>query len=471
MSAPVPQDLLPSKLPSALRPRLEKLASLAQTTPDEVWGRLSPAGKIGLAPREERRAWLEGLTREHRAALKWAWGYLARPDQLTPPGQWLLWLVLAGRGWGKTRTGSQFTIETARENPGCRIALVGSTSGDVRDVMIEGESGILAASPPGFRPTWEPSKRRLTWPNGSRATSYSADKPERLRGPQFHAFWADEVCAWRFPEQAWEMLQYGVRLGKRPRGLVTTTPRPIKLLLKLLKDAQERPQDTVLTKGSTYDNVWNLAAKYVAQVLAKREGRLARQEIFGDVLDVTEGALWNLIRLDILRVRRAPALARVVVAVDPAEECGPDSDEVGIVGAGRTLNGHGYVLADRSLKGPPSLWARTAYELYLALDADAIVVETNRGGKMVAHTIRSVVRPGEKRPRIIEVKATRGKATRAEPISAIYEEGRGHHVGNFPPLEDEMCSYVPGVTRRSPNRMDALVWAFTELFPVRKVWN
>lgn len=478
---PIPPELLPRELPDRLRPRIEPLARLAKRDPQEVWDRLSISAKVGLAPRELRRAWLESLPRQQRAALKWAWKWLARPDQLPPLGRWILWLVLCGRGWGKTRTGAQFILGEARRLPGSRLALVGATARDVKKVMIEGESGILAVAPPGFRPvSYNKTDLELILPNRTVIQGFSADKPDRMRGPQFHGYWADEFCAWRFPENAWDMLSYGVRLpfpgqDLPPRGLITTTPRPIALLLQLLKDAGRRPGRTHVTRGSSYDNLWFLAVDFVAEVLGQKRGRLARQEVWGDVLDQTEGALWSYDLLDETRWTSdhgaLPLMARKVVAVDPAEESGPDADEVGIVGTGRTQTGHLFVLADASLKGPPAVWGRAAYELWLHGDYDAIVVETNRGGQMVKHVILSVVREGEPKPRVIEVKATRGKATRAEPISAIWAERRGHMHGTFAALEDELCTYVPGVTVKSPNRLDAMVWGATELFPPRRVWS
>jgi len=341
---------------------------------------------------------------------------------------------------------------------------------DVRRVMIEGDSGILGCAPPDYRPDWRPGLQVIELPNKSRIEVYTADRPDRLRGPQFDWAWCDELAAWRYPEAAWDMLLYGLRLGTKPRVCVTTTPRPITLLQGLVGDAADPSKRVHMTRGSTYENYLHLAESYFESVVSRNKGSLSRQEIFAEMLDKIDGALWSIEAIDRKRLDGAPQLQQIVVAVDPAEESRGDSDEVGIVACGRDYQGRGYVLEDWSTHGSPAHWARRAYELWAATDADSLVVETNRGGQMIAHTIRSVIREGEARPRIVEVKASRGKATRAEPIAALYEEGRMYHVGTFSKLEDEMTTYVPGVTAGSPNRLDALVWAMTALFPSRRVF-
>ncbi len=325
------------------------------------------------------------------------------------------------------------------------------TTADCRDVMVEGESGIKAISPPWDTPEYEPSKRRLTWKNGAIATLYSADEPDRLRGPQHDGAWCDEIAAWRYPE-AWDQLMFGLRIGPDPRTVVTTTPRPIPLVKALIVDPTCH-----VTRGTTYDNLPHLAPAFASQIIAKYEGtRLGRQELMAEVLTDTPGALWTLDLIDQNRVEVAPQMSRVVVAIDPATTSEEDSDETGIVVCGADNNGHGYVLADGSVKASPDGWARRAWTLYDEHQADSIIYESNQGGDMVAHTLRTIRPHG----RIQGVHASRGKRTRAEPVAALYEQNRVHHVGNFKILEDQMCSWTPE-SADSPDRMDALVWAMT----------
>ena len=332
-----------------------------------------------------------------------------------------------------------------------RLALIGATAADVRDVMIEGESGILACSRPSFRPTYEPSKRRVSWPNGAIATAYSADEPDRLRGPQHDGAWPDEVAAWRYPE-ALDMLMFGLRLGRDPRLVATTTPRPIKVVREMIASPT-----TVVTTGSTYDNLANLAPAFAEQIIRKYEGtRLGRQELLAEILTDVPGALWTWAMLD--NRQPAPDLTRVVVAIDPAVTSGEDSDETGIVAVGLGVDGRGYVLADRSCRLSPDGWARRAVATFDDLAADMVVAEVNNGGDLVEQTIRTVRRtiPYKK------VHASRGKQTRAQPVAALYEQGRVSHVEAFPDLEEQLTSWTPE-SGTSPDRLDALVWALTEL--------
>lgn len=318
--------------------------------------------------------------------------------------------------------------------------------------MIEGESGLLAICPPWNMPKYEPSKRRVTWPNGAIATSYSADEPDRLRGPQHDAAWCDELAAWRYAE-AWDNLQLGLRLGDDPRAVVTTTPKRV----KLYRDLLAKPT-TVVTRGTTYENIQNLAAAFAEQIITQYEGtRLGRQEIYADLLEDSEGALWSRAKLEELRVREAPQFVRVVVAIDPAITSGEESNETGIIVAGLGYNGHGYIIEDQTCRTSPDGWGRRAVDAYHRHQADRIVAEVNQGGDMVEHVIRTVDATVSYR----KVHATRGKYTRAEPIAALYEQGRVHHVGYFAHLEDQMCSWEPG--DESPDRLDAAVWALTEL--------
>lgn len=384
------------------------------------------------------------------------WPFWARPAQQTPIGAWFVWVLMAGRGFGKTRVGAEWTIEQAR-TPNTRIALVAKNPADARDVLVEGESGILACSPPWFRPTYEPSKRRVTWPNGSLASTYSAEVPDDLRGPQHHRAWVDEFAKYKYPQEAWDNLMLGLRLGDEPRAVVTTTPRPIPALKAILADPRTR-----VTRGSTYDNAANLAPSFLREILKQYEGtRLGRQELHAELLDDVPGALWTRDRIERLRVTRAPDLVRIVVAIDPAATSTEGADETGIVAAGLGADDHGYILLDASDRYTPNGWGQKAVTHYQLLKADRVIGEVNNGGEMVEHTVRTAAQSLGASVAYRAVHASRGKQTRAEPISALYEQGRVHHVGMFAELEDQMCSWVPGM--KSPDRMDALVWALTEL--------
>jgi phage terminase large subunit-like protein len=397
---------------------------------------------------------LAEFTGPELVALESDWRFYARPSQLPPPGPWTVWLRMAGRGEGKTWTGANWSHEQAKAQPGSIGHLVAPTAADTRDVMVQGPSGILATAPPGFRPVYHPSNRRLDWPNGSSALLFSADEPERLRGPQCAWGWADEVAAWRYAE-SWDQLLFGLRMGAQPRLVVTTTPKPVRVLREILSRA-----DTVVSRGRTADNRANLAPTFLTTVVAKYEGtRLGRQELDGELLEDMPGALWTRTRIDSSRVAAAPALRRVVVGIDPAASSNERSDETGIVVAGLGTDGHGYILADGSGRYAPLAWARQALALYATHGGDRLVAEVNNGGEMVTQTIHTVQAGAP----VKAVHASRGKRTRAEPISALYEQGKVHHVGTFPDLEDQMCTWIPDVTEDSPDRMDALVWALTEL--------
>jgi phage terminase large subunit-like protein len=393
------------------------------------------------------------MTDEQAAKLYFDWDIWARSKQREPSGNWRIWLILAGRGFGKTRTGAEW-IRAQVETGTCkRLALVGRTAADVRDVMVEGESGILAISPLRNRPHYEPSKRRLTWPNGARATTYSADEPDSLRGPQHDGFWADEPAAWQY-EDAWDQLMFGLRLGKNPRGVATTTPRPTKLIKYLVA-----APTTHVTRGSTYENKANLAGAFLEQIIAKYQGtRLGRQELEAEILEDVDGALWKRQpMIEDLRVSKHPELKRIVVGVDPSVTATEESAETGIIIVGVGLDDHGYVLQDRSLRASPNEWCKEAIAGYYVFKADRIVAEVNNGGDLVGTLLRNI----DESVSYKAVRASRGKQTRAEPVSSLYERGLVHHVGTMPDLEDQMCSWVPGET--SPDRMDALVWSLTEL--------
>ncbi len=384
---------------------------------------------------------------------KYRWGAHAREAQLPPAGDWRVWFYLGGRGAGKTRAGAEHIRSVAESGVVERIALVAPTAADARDVMVEGESGLLSVHPERKRPLYEPSKRRLTWPNGVLGTLYMADEPERLRGPQHGYAWADELAAWRYPE-TWDMLMLGLRLGDNPRCVVTSTPKPSRLVKALLLE-----ETTAVTRSSTWDNADNLAAPFLEKITAKYQGtRLGRQELDAELLEDNPDALWNRSMIDGARVSERPVdgFARVVVGLDPSTTA--TGDEAGIIAAGLGHDGDFYVLGDWSVQGSPAVWAERTRKAYNFSQADKIVYESNQGGEMVAGTLRTV----DAYLPLKAIHASRGKVTRAEPIAALYEQGRVHHVGGFQELEEEMCEWTQG-DPDSPNRLDALVHALTEL--------
>ncbi len=383
-----------------------------------------------------------------------AWRREARPKQLPPPGDWFIWFLDSGRGFGKTWTGSHWVIELAATYPGCIIALIGQTAVDVRQTMIEvNPTSILKLSPPDFRPIYNPSKRQLTWPNGSLGLIYYGDEPDQLRGPQPDFAWIDELAKFKYAQALWDMLEYGMRSGPRPRVLITTTPRPIPLIKALMADP-----DAVVVRGSTFENEANLSPQFLARIKARYEGtRLGRQELHGEVLDDAPGALWNRANLEQYRVTNPPAFRRIVVAIDPAPTSNEESNQTGLNVSGLGVDDHGYVLESKGLRELPNVWASEAVALYHKYKADRIVAEANNGGDMIELLIRAI----DPNVSYKKVMATRGKVIRAEPIAAFYEQGRVHHVGGQPELEDQLCSWEPGM--ESPDLLDANVWALTEL--------
>jgi phage terminase large subunit-like protein len=406
-----------------------------------------------IASRVDPESLLKGLSAKDLEALAYDWRIWQRPKQKTPEGDWGIWLILAGRGFGKTRTGAEWVKEQVNKGKVGHIALVAATAGDARDTMIEGESGLLSVFPNNERPRYEPSKRRITFSNGAIATAFSADEPDRLRGPNHDLAWCDELAAWRYPD-AWDMLIFGLRIGDQPQALVTTTPRPTKIIRELVKR-----HDVVVTRGSTFENKQNLAPSFLHEITERYEGtRLGRQELHAEILDDVDGALWNRDMIERARTSTMPDMKRIVVAIDPAVSSKEHSAETGIIAAGVDQAGHGYVLEDVSKKGTPLEWASEAVAAYHRLKADRIVAEANQGGDMIRHTLDTV----DRNIPIRLVHASRGKRVRAEPIAALYEQNKIHHVGSFPELEDQLCSWVPDVSN-SPDRLDALVWALTEL--------
>ena len=380
---------------------------------------------------------------------------LARVEQLpTSDKSWTTWLYLAGRGAGKTRTAAEWLAYQASSNPRTRWAIAAPTYGDVRDTCAEGESGIVRVLQEyGTLKDYNRSIGEIFLTNGSRIKLFSGEEPDRFRGPQFHGGWFDELAAFKYPD-AWDQYQFGLRLGEFPQTIVTTTPRPTKLIKDLITRDGVRVQ-----RGSTFDNAKNLAASALAELKLRYENtRLGRQELYGEILDNVEGALWTREMIETARVDIAPPLVRVVVAIDPAVTSAATSDETGIVAAGIGNNGDYYILDDKSLRASPDAWARQAVMLYHEYKADKIIAETNNGGDMVIMLLKQVDAsvPTKK------VTATRGKQLRAEPISSLYEQGRVHHVGYFAELEVQMCEWTP-LSNESPDRLDALVWALTEL--------
>lgn len=457
---------------------------------------MSPAERIALLPEPERRRFLSMLTAAEQERLEYDWSFWARPEQLPPGGRWRTWLMRSGRGFGKTKSGSQWVrsqIESGRRR---RIAIVGATEGDVRKYQVEGPSGIMSVCPPDFRPIFEPSNNRLVWPNGAEAHTMSADKPEAFRGPNFDGAWNDELCSWgnasnKIATETYKLLQLCLRIpgpmGDPAQELITTTPKPMPLLREIMGKAS-----TVVTGGSIFDNAANLDADTLKYYCDEYLGTsLGRQELFGEVLDAFEGALWSPKVLD--DNRRGPAqgwglvvgmgktylmgpdmgagerqhifFKRIVVAVDPSGSGGRKSNETGIVVCALGTDDHGYVLEDLSGIMSPESWAKASIGALAKWDADYIVAEQNFGAEMVRATIRAADRDAP----VKLVVASRGKAVRAQPVSLLDQQGRIHHVGIFPKLEDQMVTWNPVGNDESPDRMDARVWGFSELMVRRRV--
>jgi phage terminase large subunit-like protein len=423
-----------------LKPLQSVAEQLAQLTPDE------------------RQAAISVLTDAEAQALLYDWrGFLARRDQIAPDGDWDVWLALAGRGWGKTETGARWVKEQVEAGVKS-IALVAETQKDLEEVMV---ARLLAIYPPGEGPKVRYKPVRITWPNGATALGYNGTEPQQLRGPEFEAAWVDELAKYRYARETWDMLQFCMRAGQDPRQLVTTTPRATELI-KAIVGGQEGKVH--VTRGRTQDNKSNLAPRFLEKIVKRYEGtRLGRQELNAEILGDLPGALWSQATLDTYRVSEAPELGRTVVSIDPAVTNTEDSDKHGLIVAAMGPDQTGYLVEDASLSGSPLDWARAAILLAKKHNADGVVVEVNQGGDMVAHTLRSIA----PNLNIIEVRATKGKHVRAEPIAALYEQGRIRHVGQFPAIENQMTQMTTEGYQgeNSPDELDAVVWAFTELFP------
>lgn len=438
----------------------------------------SKAEWLSSLPKAEQASFLASLSQAEIDELEFNWSFWGRKNQFAPtvPAKngrpWQNWLILAGRGFGKTRTGAEWVrAQMCGSTPlgaGRRshMAIIAETAKDARDVMVgdgrvSGEgSGLLQVHPKDYRPVYSSSKRRLTYPNGAILSIYNGSEPDQLRGPQHDGAWCDELAKWQYAPESWDQLQFGLRLGVNPQCLISTTPRPIKLIKNIVAD-----EGTIVTHGTTLENTLNLSPQFANTIMRKYAGtRLGRQEIYAEILDDVPGALWQRAIIDADRVKpwEVPPLLRIVVAIDPAVTSGEDSDETGIIAAGIDNNGHGYVLEDSSGIFTPTEWATNAIAIYQARGADRIIGETNNGGDMVEGTVR-VINPNVSYK---GVHASRNKVIRAEPASALYEQHRVHHVGAFPRLEDQMCAFTQDFDRTagySPDRMDALVWALTEL--------
>ncbi len=427
-----------------------------------------------LALHPSRQKILDQVTEQEALELLYDWRWWARPAQIIPGttgaaitrDDWVFWVVQAGRGFGKTRTGAE-TVREWAEDPRQRILMIAPTASDVREVMLEGPSGLMNCYQHDQRPVYNPTRHLVRFPSGAVGITRSADEPERLRGPQFTKFWADELCAWNYPKEAWDQIMFGFRLKtKKLQGIITTTPKPIPVFKALVASSR-----TVVTRGSSYDNRRNLSEQYYEEVIKPYEGtRLGRQEINAELLEDVPGALWTRALIEAGRISMQEVhwelVTRIVVAIDPAVSHGEESDETGIVVVAETRSKHYLVLDDLSCKESADQWAKIAIAAYQAKKADRIIGEVNNGGDLVERNIRA--QPGGANLPFRAVRASRGKLVRAEPVAALYEQGRVHHVGDpanpakFTMLEDQMCSYTAESGERSPDRMDALVWGITE---------
>jgi phage terminase large subunit-like protein len=430
---------------------------------------LSMFENLLIMPEAEKRGVIDNLSEEQRIEMmSLPWWFIGRPEQQLPEGNWIVWLILAGRGWGKTRTGAEILVDWVLKTPFApdgaptEWAIIGETFGDTRVMCVEGPSGILRVlQKRGLQNlvdfTYNKSSWQVGFKDGQKIHMFGADNPDAGRGFNLSGVWADEIAKWRYSYESWhEGIAPALRIGAKPRAVITTTPKPI----RILRDWMGRTDGSVyVTRGSTFDNATNLSQAALVELQARYAGtRTGRQELYGELLDDVEGALWHRKMIEDARVTEAPTLIRIVVAIDPAVTSGEDSDLTGIIVAGLSTDGQFYVLADKTVKESPDAWARVAVEAYHEWKADRIVAEVNNGGDMVQILLRTI-EPSIPYKKVI---ATRGKRVRAEPISALYEQGRVHHVGGFDELEDQMVTWTPDMPK-SPDRIDALVWALTDL--------
>lgn len=423
---------------------------------------MSMAEKVAILDPEERAEILNDLGDPLK--LRYDWNFWARPKQITPPGEWFGWLNLGGRGAGKTRTGAEWVREKVEQNwkTPLRIAGVAETKKDARDVIVEGESGLLSICPPDKMPHYEPSKARLTWPNGTRLFLFSGDEPDQLRGPQFHYAWVDELAKYMYAQEAWDMLEFGLRLGEHPQVIITTTPRPIPVIMDLVKDP-----DVVSTVSSSYENYGNLSSRFIKRVLRKYEGtRLGRQEILAEILSDVPGALWTRKIIDETRVAALPhgvTIIKLVISVDPAVSATETADETGIVAVGLGSDRHGYILRDRSEVLTPRAWARRVVNMFDRMEADRVIGEINNGGDLVEVNLRTI--DTETRVPFKSVRASRGKAVRAQPVSSLFEQKRCHIVGVMPQMEDQLVAFTDEgyIGGGSPDRAEAMIWGVSNL--------
>lgn len=427
----------------------------------------SGAGWLASATPEQIEAFLEGLSDQALMALPWIFEFWALPHQLAPEGAWRTWLIMGGRGAGKTRAGSEWVrsmVEGDRPmDPGRarRVALVGETQDQVREVMIFGESGIMACTPPDRKPSWNATRRMLIWPNGAEAQVFSAHDPDSLRGPQFDAAWVDELAKWRKAEETWDMLQFALRLGRNPQQVVTTTPQNVAVLKAIMRNPS-----TVMTHAPTEANRAYLAETFLKEVYRRYGGQLkGAQELEGRLIEDIEGALWTTAMLERAQGDRPAHLSRIVVAVDPPVSGKETSDECGIVVFGAVTDGpvqdwRGVVLEDATVRGSATEWARAAVDAFHRHGADRMVAEVNQGGDLVAEMLRQV----DPLVPLKSVHAAKGKSARAEPVAALYEQGRVTHLRGVQRLEEQMCQMGRNgyQGKGSPDRVDALVWAVTE---------
>jgi len=404
--------------------------------------------------------YLRELEEKERLSSSYDWLKIARPKQLMPKGEWSMWMLLSGRGFGKTKALTESTRVLINQGRAKRIAIAARTPADGRDVLIEGVSGFMSIFPPWERPLYEPSKSRITFQNGAIGYLYSSENPDKARGPEHDLVVADELAAWKYIE-LWDNLMLGLRQGEA-KTIIATTPRPTSLIKALVAD-----DNVIKVTGSTFENKQNLSEHYLSFIKDKYEGtRLGRQELYAEILSDTPGALWKISNIDKIRLKNIPeGICRIVIAVDPAVTSNKFSDETGIVVCAKDNDSKGYILKDSSMNGTPNEWASEAIRLYHFYNASAIIAEKNNGGEMITQIIKSL----DSSVNVELVWASVGKRTRAEPVSALYEQGKVYHIGQFDKLEDEMCTWDAGVDKASPNRMDAMVWGFTKLLLNKKI--